>query len=793
MIFTNIRGTSEPYFRISLSGPTIYQGTTDPAVSPPTSLDGLPLKPGDVYIRTDAANPGIFTKDAGVVDTDWSEILVAGGPIVVGGNLSVGGVIDQSGPIITLNSGLSAIPGTGSGVEVARNGVDNVFWIWDDVNLYWKPSSATPTPTLHNVSIGNNLVVGSENSNGRLIVPNGIAVTPGIRFSSAGTGLYSSGTSIGFSISGAPAWLIDSSGNLMPVASNDIGTTGSLAGNIYGTRFIGADGTNSLPAFSFDSESNTGMYLGGISILGLSVNGAKILELTPSNATVTGILNITNTSPSTWSLTNDSGDLDKLKLINSGGSGSIDITTSGYVLASNGGIGLGTPAYSFISNENLGMYTDGGNLRFTLDSVSDHLIITPTYIRAPSANVVSDPQDLTTKLYVDAITGGSWRQPVIVKEDITYVDIVAAEAALNTFGNVDGVSMNSGDRVLYTALISGNKNIFTISGSLPNFVLTEDGGVTVGDTVYVDNGTSGGKIFSYDVTNFWAGVSGTGGGGTMYFDYEVQVAIALQTTFVLTTSKYAPTVDGSRLQIYVNGVKQVFGVLNSYTETNETTVEFSVSPGVGKVVEFYATGLATNKGILIRETQTGLVSTPVITFNSITYVPSQDGLLVYHNGQKMVLGIGYSEINNNSIQWISPALISGDVLEFYSSAPIIAGVNLEDLGNVSGSPADKYEIRYNAGFAAWEPIASGTSQTGLLYDDESTVSGVIDGVNSLFTTLNSSVAPDLGGRSFQQVFVNGVLQREGVGGDYVATSSNTITFNAGSIPTLGDTMDIYQL
>ena len=80
--------------------------------------------------------------------------------------------------------------------------------------------------------------------------------------------------------SSAPA-LVLSAGNVVVVLSDGInlyvltqGTTG---------LFYAANGTASLPAYSFNNDTHTGMYLVGTGVLGLTANGIEIIDVNNSN------------------------------------------------------------------------------------------------------------------------------------------------------------------------------------------------------------------------------------------------------------------------------------------------------------------------------------------------------------------------------------------------------------------------------------------------------------------------------------------------------------------------------
>ena len=47
--------------------------------------------------------------------------------------------------------------------------------------------------------------------------------------------------------------------------------------------FYAANGTASVPSYSFNNDTATGMYLVGSSILGLTANGHEIIQMDNSN------------------------------------------------------------------------------------------------------------------------------------------------------------------------------------------------------------------------------------------------------------------------------------------------------------------------------------------------------------------------------------------------------------------------------------------------------------------------------------------------------------------------------
>ena len=81
------------------------------------------------------------------------------------------------------------------------------------------------------------------------------------------------------------------SGGVTPftVAPNTIATVLSDGVNIYSltsaatNSFIGANGTATVPTFTFTTDPSTGMYLVGNHVLGLTANGTQILRLDGTN------------------------------------------------------------------------------------------------------------------------------------------------------------------------------------------------------------------------------------------------------------------------------------------------------------------------------------------------------------------------------------------------------------------------------------------------------------------------------------------------------------------------------
>ncbi len=736
-IFSNIRGTLEQHFRISLGGPTLYFGSVDPAVTPPTALDGNPLNPGDLYIRTGATS-GLYVLGPGG-DTDWDPFQTSGGSLIVGGDLAVGGEFSTADELFEINSGGGATAQAGFTVTLPG---DDVRWVWEAAGPYWRPDSSDSA--LNNVYVPNDLIVDGDvdlsGSNG-VELPPGTIVNPSLHFSgaSSNTGLYSPSTDvIGFVTNGVSRWIIDSAGNFVPTQNEmwDIGAIALHPAETHSQYFRGGAGTVGLPSFAFSNDNDSGMYQVSSGVLGFSGNGTQIAQfhgingeilfsnlginsmtvtsstgdanliVETTSASDSAVLRLRESAGNNWSLLIDDADADNYKMRFN----DIDrlvMTGAGLMRGVSGT--AGNPTYSFIGGTDIGMFLNVSSLSFATAGLERFQIDNTGLLKSTTALyetlVVSDNDIPNRKFVLDNMGTSNWKAPARVRENTSYANLAAAEAAMNG-GTVDGVSILTGDRILYTNITGEDDNIYVINGTVgAGATLVEEAGPILGDTVYIIDGTDAGKIFSYDVGTTWSEVSGSGGGGGFLFAYESQTAGAAQTLFNLAIT-YVPTGNGSRLVVYVNGVKQVFGGGAAYTETSPTAVTFNVPFAGGEVVEFYA--LVAN----------------------------------------------------------------------------LSGVNLNDAADVdAATPLNDARLTYNSGTGNWE------AYKGQNFDE--LVDGVSGNGPTIFNTVNVTTIAKTGVRAYQQVFVNGILQKEGPGFNYTVTGANQITFTA-AVPGSAD-VTIYQL
>lgn len=78
-------------------------------------------------------------------------------------------------------------------------------------------------------------------------------------------------------------------GNVTPAATttHDLGGTSTLWRNIYGSNYYSGDGSVGTPAYNFNSNQTTGLYLIGANNIGISCNGTKQLDISATNITST--------------------------------------------------------------------------------------------------------------------------------------------------------------------------------------------------------------------------------------------------------------------------------------------------------------------------------------------------------------------------------------------------------------------------------------------------------------------------------------------------------------------------
>ena len=171
-----------------------------------------------------------------------------------------------------------------------------------------------------------------------------------------------------------------------------------------------------------------------------------------------------------------------------------------------------------LGNEQVVMFFGAGPTALTgltsathpLGSTFHDVVNGTVYVRSADAgDTVTDWTDMG-----NSSSGGdsSWREPVKVLDDTTYATITEAETAANVSDTVDGIAIGVGDRVLLVTLTLGNSNVYVVSGATGAWTFTEDtNAATVGDTVYVQDGTHNDTIFSFERSLVWSTPGGSAG------------------------------------------------------------------------------------------------------------------------------------------------------------------------------------------------------------------------------------------------------------------------------------------
>lgn len=476
-----------------------------------------------------------------------------------------------------------------------------------------------------------------------------------------GTTLYVDTVANSVGIGGAPSFGFDvvpnarfqgyvGINNPPPSGTTRLEVTGDIQVN---SQIKASDQTTAAPAYSFTNHTDSGMwYDGGVNELCFAVQGTTFFCIGSNGIDV---------------------------------SRESDATQRTHITLSRGTFNVGTiETQSDIGGNVTGVVvstTGGDNVVFNNDQTTTFQQLVNVDPTLNYETLVTDDDDIPNKKYVDDTVGNiSWREPVRVVDENTY----ANSSAFPTTGVVDTVTLNVGDRVLFRDVTAAiDRDIFIWNGS--GWDRDDDPNArTVGDTVYVSEGTDNNKILIYDINGDWVEISGTGGFGAGINPVREEfTASAGQTTFTLANT-YKPTPNGDRLLVFVNGQKMIKDLF--YTEAGVNQVDIiPPSPFIGgETVEFYTLAdVETNEATFVRELQTVTINgQTTFNLNLLSYTPGSNNLFVYRNGQKAVIGVDYTEVSTTQVSWIGNILSAGETLEFYASVPVIGGKTLGALSNV---------------------------------------------------------------------------------------------------------------
>lgn len=294
--------------------------------------------------------------------------------------------------------------------------------------------------------------------------------------------------------------------------------------------------TAAAPAYTFTSNLTSGMYLAGANQLAFATNGVQRLVIQAN-----GLLNVQGTT-NYEALVAADDDLINLKYLEDN-------------------------YYDETESDARFVNIDG-------DTMTDFLTLH------------ADPTDdmhAATKQYVDdKMFSSSWREPVKVIDDTDYANVAAFPT-----GTVDGVAINTNDRVLFSGSTTdiSIRDIYVWNGTA--WIKDEDtippGQVrSVGDTVYIQQGTRFGSVYAFNKDNEWQLISGGN-----QCDVKRDIITGLTGTPVINFTTVSYNIGTHELFVYLNGQKVIVGT--DYTETTTTSITWTgVALVATDVIEAYS-------------------------------------------------------------------------------------------------------------------------------------------------------------------------------------------------------------
>jgi len=259
-------------------------------------------------------------------------------------------------------------------------------------------------------------------------------------------------------------------------------------------------------------------------------------------------------------------------------------TSGNYVVVTNGS---GTAA---INNSPIS--------EFPIGSVYTDTVTGKVYTRTGSTGVgIADWGVSATEAYVASqlSVSASWREPVLVADHTAWASIAAAAASANTVGGgldkIDGVVISAGKRLLFTSPVTGNKNVYIVSGTSGSWVFTEDANTaTTGDTVFVASGTDAGRSMTYSSAGAWVISNESSASEIGYIQNFIGKSAGNETPSYISTLNLAPA---SNLELAIGTLDSIIGnrtyVSPVVILTGQTIVDSLVA-----LDNQFGTGLITN-------------------------------------------------------------------------------------------------------------------------------------------------------------------------------------------------------
>jgi len=203
-----------------------------------------------------------------------------------------------------------------------------------------------------------------------------------------------------------------------------------------------------------------------------------------------------------------------------------------------------------------------------MDVVADAVNLQLWWKYRTTQNDATDWRQATSKDYVDSLVNGlSWREPAVVLDPTTYANITAAETAANVGNLVDGITIQPGDRILFTDLTTGNDNIYIVSGSAGAWTFTEDltNLATDGDALLVEQGTFAEEQWTFDGTT-WVKMASVAGNLELGYirDFIGKTGPGIESPTYTSTDIITPS---SSLESAVGQLDAIIGTM-TFTEQN---------------------------------------------------------------------------------------------------------------------------------------------------------------------------------------------------------------------------------
>ena len=377
-VFNTIQGTSNTEFRIGLTGPTIYQGSADPTVTPPTPLaDGF--RDGDVYFRTATGGAAIWVIDGG----SWTQIASG----AAGGSFSGDIIMNPSAQFLGDGAAGAGAPAyafdgdedTGmfnpSPDEIGFSvGGNQAFVIESDGTL------ASTTAGYEALVLADNDIPNRKYVEDTFLNVAGDNMTGDLTFD-PGTQLFAASGSV---TDPCFAWALDpDTGMFLDGGFGANAQTFTAGGTAImtvlpagttmrgGTQFAIDPGTDAAPGFTFSGDSDSGIFQSVPGQVEFTIDGTEVIQLDSTDLTGTlrwrgpaGTALLPAVSfagdPNTG-LYNSTGDE---LTIAAGGADALVIDTDSVVLPSTHTLmlpdGLPTlPAINFVSDSDTGIYHNG--------------------------------------------------------------------------------------------------------------------------------------------------------------------------------------------------------------------------------------------------------------------------------------------------------------------------------------------------------------------------------------------------------------------------------------------------